>query len=71
MTWIEAAFDLGTMYEAGTDVTPTAWEAFVLAAILNPSVMREPQRELDEVVVPDALLSFDTSRCFHIFTPLQ
>jgi hypothetical protein len=67
----EAAFDLGTMYEAGTDITLTTWEAFVLAAMLNLSVMRKAQRGLDEAVSPDALPSFDTSRCSHIFTLLS
>jgi hypothetical protein len=33
--------------------------------------MREAQRELDEVVGPDTLPSFDNSRCFHIFTLLS
>jgi hypothetical protein len=41
IAWVEAAFDLATMYEAGTDITLAAWEALALAATLNLSVMRE------------------------------
>jgi hypothetical protein len=71
MAWVEAAFGLGTMYEAGTDITLTAWEAFILAVMLNLSVVRKAQRGLDEAVGPGALPSFDTSRCSHIFTLLS
>jgi hypothetical protein len=45
LAWVEAAFGLGSMYEAGTDITLAAWEALILAAMLNLSVMRETQRE--------------------------
>ena len=56
---VEVAFDMGTIYEAGTDTTTMALEVFVLAAVLNPSFVKKAHEELDEVVGLDDLPSFD------------
>lgn len=34
-------------------------EVFILAAVLGPASVKKAQKELDEVVGPDALTSFD------------
>jgi cytochrome P450 len=59
MAPVEVAFDMGTMYEAGTDTTTMALEVFVLAAVLNPGFVKKAQKELDQVVGLDTLPSFD------------
>jgi cytochrome P450 len=59
MAPVELALDMRTVYEAGTDTTTMALEAFVLAAVLNPDSMKQAQKELDEVVGLDTLPSFD------------
>lgn len=58
MSPLEQAYDVGIIYEAGSDTTTMALEIFVMAAILYPSVMQKAQAELDSVVGPDRLPSF-------------
>lgn len=58
MSPLELAYDVGIIYEAGSDTTTMALEVFVMAAILYPSVMQKAQRELDSVVGSDRLPSF-------------
>lgn len=56
---VELAYDVGIVYEAGSDTTTMALEVFVLAAVLYPAVMKKAQAELDAVVGSDRLPSFD------------
>jgi len=58
MSLLEQAYDVGIIYEAGSDTTTMALEIFVMAAILYPSVMQKAQAELDSVVGPDRLPSY-------------
>ncbi|KAL6811405.1 putative O-methylsterigmatocystin oxidoreductase [Trichoderma sp. SZMC 28015] len=48
MTEKELAYDVGIIYEAGSDTTTMALEVFTLAMILNPDVMKKAQKEIDE-----------------------
>lgn len=58
MSPLESAYDVGIVYEAGSDTTTMALEVFVMAAVLYPSVMKRAQEELDSVVGSDRLPSF-------------
>ncbi|KIX09246.1 uncharacterized protein Z518_00325 [Rhinocladiella mackenziei CBS 650.93] len=46
----ELAYDVGIIYEAGSDTTTMALEVFTLAMLLYPDVMKKAQAELDSVV---------------------
>ncbi|KZP13878.1 cytochrome P450 [Athelia psychrophila] len=48
-----------TMYGAGTDTTVSFLETFVLAMLKNPLVQRRAQAELDSVLGPDRLPTFN------------
>lgn len=59
MSTLELSYDVGIIYEAGSDTTTMALEIFTLAAVLYPDVMREAQEELDRVVGSERMPSFD------------
>jgi cytochrome P450 len=46
----ELAYDVGVLYEAGSDTTTTALNIFTMAMLLYPEAMRKGQAELDAVV---------------------
>lgn len=46
----ELAYDVGIIYEAGSDTTTMALEVFTLAMILYPDVMKKAQNEVDAIV---------------------
>ncbi|RFU27833.1 hypothetical protein B7463_g8500, partial [Scytalidium lignicola] len=46
----ELAYDVGIIYEAGSDTTTMALEVFTLAMVLYPDVMRKAQKEIDSVL---------------------
>lgn len=50
MSQLELAYDVGIIYEAGSDTTTMALEVFVMAAITHPSFLSKAQEELDNVV---------------------
>lgn len=47
---LELAYDVGIVYEAGSDTTTMAMEIFTMAATLYPQVMQEAQEEIDRIV---------------------
>ncbi|KAF7561739.1 hypothetical protein G7046_g2392 [Stylonectria norvegica] len=47
---LELAYDIGIVYEAGSDTTTMALEVFTMAMVLHPDVARQAQEELDGVV---------------------
>ncbi|KIX95545.1 uncharacterized protein Z520_08665 [Fonsecaea multimorphosa CBS 102226] len=51
MSLKELAYDVGIVYEAGSDTTTMALEVFTLAMILYPDVMKKAQKEIDSVVL--------------------
>ncbi|PGH23598.1 hypothetical protein AJ80_02379 [Polytolypa hystricis UAMH7299] len=55
----ELAYVLGVTYEAGSDTTTMALECFLLAAVLYPGAVCKAQEELDTVVGPERLPSFE------------
>ncbi|ETN40993.1 uncharacterized protein HMPREF1541_02925 [Cyphellophora europaea CBS 101466] len=59
MSQKELAYDVGIVYEAGSDTTTMALEVFTLAMVLYPAVMTKAQRELDLVLGADRLPTFD------------
>ncbi|KAJ9608029.1 hypothetical protein H2200_007017 [Cladophialophora chaetospira] len=59
MTEKELAYDVGILYEAGSDTTTMALEVFTLAMLLYPDVMKKGQAELDAVLGPSHLPTFD------------
>lgn len=59
MSNLELAYDVGIIYEAGSDTTTMALEIFTMAAVLYPAVMQEAQEEVDRVVGENRLPSFD------------
>ena len=56
---LELAYDVGIIYEAGSDTTTMALEVFVMAAVLYPEFVTKAQRELDEVVGSERMPNFD------------
>ena len=56
---LEIGYDMGTMYEAGTDTTAMALEIFTLACLSYPAFQKKVQEELDDVVGPNTLPSFE------------
>ncbi|KAK5043558.1 hypothetical protein LTR84_011418 [Exophiala bonariae] len=57
----ELAYDVGIIYEAGSDTTTMALEVFTLAMLLYPDVMKKGQAEVDAVCGDDRLPSFEDS----------
>lgn len=58
-TQTELAYVIGVVYEAGSDTMTMALMVFVLAAVLNPVVVKKAQEELDSVVGSERLPTFD------------
>ncbi|RPA95776.1 cytochrome P450 [Choiromyces venosus 120613-1] len=58
MSDLEVGYDLGTLYEAGSDTTTIALEIFLVAMIKFPHVARRAQEELDRVVGKSRLPSW-------------
>jgi hypothetical protein len=58
MAPLELAYDVGIVYEAGSDTTTMALEVFTMAAVVYPAVVRKAQRELDSVIGSERLPSF-------------
>ncbi|CUS13703.1 unnamed protein product [Tuber aestivum] len=56
---LELAFMVGFLYEAGSDSTTIALEIFILALLKHPEALKRAQEELDRVVGPDRLPTFD------------
>ncbi|CAL5873185.1 uncharacterized protein PFLUO_LOCUS7454 [Penicillium psychrofluorescens] len=50
MTPKERAYDVGIIYEAGSDTTTMALEVFTAAMILYPNVMKKAQEEIDSTI---------------------
>lgn len=50
LSQLELAYDVGIIYEAGSDTTTMALEVFTMAAITHPGFIRKAQKELDAVV---------------------
>jgi cytochrome P450 len=46
----ELWYNVGALYEAGTDSTAIVLEVFIMACVLHPDVVRRAQKELDSVV---------------------
>ena len=59
MSHLEKAYDVGVIYEAGTDTTTIALEIFVMAAVLHPDVVKNAQAELDSIVGTTRMPTFD------------
>ncbi|KIW96532.1 uncharacterized protein Z519_03601 [Cladophialophora bantiana CBS 173.52] len=59
MSQKELAYDVGILYEAGSDTTTMALEVFTLAMLLYPEVMRKGQAELDSVLGSTQLPTFE------------
>ncbi|CAM1502372.1 Fc.00g043560.m01.CDS01 [Cosmosporella sp. VM-42] len=59
MPKLELAYDVGIVYEAGSDTTTMALEVFTMAIILYPDVAREGQKELDCIVGRERLPTFE------------
>ena len=59
MSALEKAYDVGIIYEAGSDTTTMALEIFVMAAVLHPDIVKRGQEELDRVVGSHRMPNFD------------
>ena len=55
----ELEYVIAAVYEAGGDTTSAALQVFTLAALLNSEAVRKAHVELDTVIGPDRLPSFD------------
>lgn len=58
MAPLELAYDVGIVYEAGSDTTTMALEVFTMAAVVYPAVVKKAQKELDSVIGSERLPSF-------------
>lgn len=54
----QAAYAIGTLFEAGAGTTAAAMMSFILAMVLHPDECRKLQDEVDSVVGPDNVPSF-------------
>ncbi|KAF9468308.1 cytochrome P450 [Collybia nuda] len=54
----EASWLAGVMFGAGSDTTAAVLVVFVLAMLLNPTIMKKAQQEIDNVVGHDRLPNF-------------
>jgi cytochrome P450 len=59
MSRTELGYILGVLYEAGSDTTAIALSVFVMAMVLYPQVARKAQDEIDRVVGPERMPTFD------------
>ncbi|CRL22191.1 Cytochrome P450 [Penicillium camemberti] len=55
----ELAYVIGTLQQAGFEGTRTVLRLLIKAVVLHPNCLQEAQRELDRVVGPNRLPSFD------------
>ncbi|KAF3480995.1 uncharacterized protein GIQ15_06342 [Arthroderma uncinatum] len=55
----QLSYAIGFLIEASTDTTSTVLEVFVMAMVLFPSVAARAQKELDTVVGPNRLPTFE------------
>ncbi|KIW16839.1 hypothetical protein PV08_04029 [Exophiala spinifera] len=55
----ELAYDVGIIYEAGSDTTTMALEVFTLAMLLCPEAMRKGQAEVDALCGDDRMPCFE------------
>lgn len=55
----QAAYVIGTMFEAGAGTTSAAMASFVLAMVHHPDSLRRMQAEIDRVVGDERLPTFD------------
>lgn len=55
----QAAYAAGSLVEAGSESTSTVINAWILACQLHPHVVAQAQEELDRVVGPDRMPTFD------------
>ncbi|KAJ9626858.1 hypothetical protein H2204_009874 [Knufia peltigerae] len=55
----ELAYDVGIIYEAGSDTTTMALEVFTLAMLLYPEAMEKGQAEVDALCGDDRMPSFE------------
>jgi len=53
------AYTAGTVLEAGSDTTASTMQSFILFMISHPDVMRKVRDELDRVVGPDRMPTFE------------
>ncbi|KAH4181805.1 hypothetical protein HBI80_226140 [Parastagonospora nodorum] len=56
---LSAAYTCGGLIEAGSETTGTTLNNFVLCMLLNPEVQKKAQEELDRVVGPDRLPTWE------------
>lgn len=54
----EAAYVIGTLFEAGAGTTSAAMMSFILCMVLHPEEYKKLQEEVDSVVGPDRLPKF-------------
>ncbi|UZJ53632.1 hypothetical protein CBS101457_002952 [Exobasidium rhododendri] len=59
MTELDLAYNVGILYEAGSDTTTMALEVFTMAVVCNPEVMKRAQKEIDEVVGRQRIPTFE------------
>ncbi|KAK3303882.1 putative cytochrome P450 [Chaetomium strumarium] len=59
MSRTELGYVLGVLYEAGSDTTAIALSVFVMAMVLYPRVARKAQEDIDRVVGPERMPTFD------------
>ncbi|KAL6248757.1 hypothetical protein RBB50_003819 [Rhinocladiella similis] len=59
MSLKELAYDVGIIYEAGSDTTTMALEIFTLAMLLYPEVMRKGRAEVDALCGDNRMPSFE------------
>ncbi|KNZ75957.1 O-methylsterigmatocystin oxidoreductase [Termitomyces sp. J132] len=57
----------GTMYAAGSDTTVSAIVSCILGLIENPAVLKKAQEELDRVIDPNQLPTFDDEGLLAIY----
>ncbi|CZR61304.1 related to cytochrome p450 [Phialocephala subalpina] len=55
----EGAYVVGTLFEAGAGTTSAAMMSFMLAMVLHPSALHAMREEINKVVGPDRLPTFD------------
>ncbi|KAF8064878.1 cytochrome P450 [Lyophyllum atratum] len=60
----------GTMYQAGTDTTLSVVAFCILGFLTNPEALKKAQREVDDVVRPGHLPSFDDEASLPYITAL-
>lgn len=59
LPWDHLCYALGDLYVAGVHTSQMVMETFVLASILYPDAVKKAQKELDEIIGPDRLPSFE------------